>query len=253
MAEPVSLLITGSSGFIGSHLLRMAREQHPDWEVVRLDIEDADDVRNCDAPLLQAFDYVVHLAAISDTRTSGKELFDVNVMGAVALCEALADSPKLKRLVYVSSIQRAEDSLYGASKQCAEIVLQGYAARGLEASTVQLCNVYGPGQTGRLIPNCIEAILAGYDAPIDGHKNDQRTFLYVDDACRIILEVLTGDAYSPVETTSKTVGEVATDIYRLIHHPSTDEHGSSTPWEAGLHATIQWHRERRAENTVLSA
>lgn len=32
------ILVTGGAGFIGSHFVRMARERHPDWQVVNLDL-----------------------------------------------------------------------------------------------------------------------------------------------------------------------------------------------------------------------
>ena len=32
------MLVTGGAGFIGSHFVRLARERHPDWFVVNLDL-----------------------------------------------------------------------------------------------------------------------------------------------------------------------------------------------------------------------
>lgn len=170
------LLITGASGFIGEHLARHLLER---GEQVRLLVRDptriADDLRTaCElvkgdltqphslGPAARGVALVYHCAANVSTWDSDAAYLAVNRDGVANLVRAIAaESPDLKRLVHVSSVDvygfprqaATEDSPlepgafgYGASKVAGETVLQTLCGElRLPCTIVRPCNVIGPG------------------------------------------------------------------------------------------------------------
>jgi len=97
--EPPQIAITGAAGYIGSRVVKLLTDHHPDWEYVALDnfylgdvrsIGDVDvehvDIRNRSEleAALEGADVVLHLAAISgvdDCERNQDLAYDVNVTG----------------------------------------------------------------------------------------------------------------------------------------------------------------------------
>ena len=127
-------LITGISGFVGSHLAEHILTEHPDWRVAgtirwrsRHDniehLEDKIDLYECDLRDPSAVERVVNevkpervfgLAAQSHVPTSWiapKETIDNNVMSQLNLLEAIRQNG-IKRFVYASS-----SSVYGIKEK----------------------------------------------------------------------------------------------------------------------------------------
>ena len=113
--SPRHILITGGAGFIGSHVVRLFVNQHPDYHIVNLDkltyagnLANLADVENrpnytfikgdiCDHELLTRLlaehhiDGIIHLAAESHVDRSIKDPFTfarTNVMGTLTLLDA---------------------------------------------------------------------------------------------------------------------------------------------------------------------
>jgi UDP-glucose 4-epimerase len=119
------ILVTGASGFIGSHLCpALAAAGH----------ELRSSVEGCDA--------VVHLANIAHASASPRELHRVNVEGTIAQAHA-ALAAGARRFVHLSSIKAARaDDAYGRAKSIAEQAL--LQLEGLEAVVLRPPLVYGP-------------------------------------------------------------------------------------------------------------
>jgi UDP-glucose 4-epimerase len=178
------VLVTGSAGFIGSHLVdallerglevalldHLRRSPRP-WvtEALRRGARlHAADVRDL-AAVRGAFEaarpeVVMHLAAQVDVRRSVADpAYDaqVNVAGTVSVLEA-ARSVGVRRVLFAStaaaygnprrvptaeSEQLAPLSPYGTSKAAAEWYLEQYARlHGLSTLSLRMANVYGPRQ-----------------------------------------------------------------------------------------------------------
>jgi dihydroflavonol-4-reductase len=113
----MNVLITGATGFIGSHLAeelhtkghrirclvrkssKLVWINHLPVEYVYGDLSDADFLRSA----VNGMDYIYHLAGLTKAKTK-KEYFDGNHIATRNLLEAvLAVKPPLKRFVYMSS------------------------------------------------------------------------------------------------------------------------------------------------------
>jgi len=183
------VLITGGAGFIGSHLTEFlcqhgaeqvilvdnrtrARSRwladhrhHPQVTYVEADILDAHVL----ASWLQGVDVVFHLAAIATVMNAVRDperTFAVNTMGTVQVASA-AQRARVRRFVFTSSREVYGDPLqlpvaetaalnpkniYGASKVAAELFLQTIDPVSLEVVVLRLANVYGPGDSERVVP-----------------------------------------------------------------------------------------------------
>ena len=150
---------------------------------------------------------VFHLAAQPIVRraySSPLETFDVNVMGTVNLLEAVRNSPDTRTVVVTTSdkVYRnlesdreygESDGLggqepYGASKACAEFVVESYRGSYFErqhvgVATVRAGNVIGGGDWApdRLIPDAVRASCAG-EPLIVRNPNSYRPWQHVLEA-----------------------------------------------------------------------
>ena len=65
----MNILLTGSDGFIGSHLFHQLKEEH---NVIGFDIKNGHDILNSELP--KDIDLVIHLAGLSGVKDSSKDL-----------------------------------------------------------------------------------------------------------------------------------------------------------------------------------
>jgi|JI10StandDraft_1071094.scaffolds.fasta_scaffold198221_2 nucleoside-diphosphate-sugar epimerase len=147
-----TLAVTGGTGFVGSHLLRIAHENGvtvralarspqpalPGVTWVHGSLSDRDGL----ARLVEGSDAVLHIAGVINARTRAE--FDAgNVAGTAALLDA-AKAAGVGRFVHVSSLAAREPglSVYGASKAAAEALV---TASGLDWDVIRPPGVYGPG------------------------------------------------------------------------------------------------------------
>jgi dTDP-glucose 4,6-dehydratase len=84
------------------------------------------------------------------------------------------------------------NSLYAASKSSSDhLVRCFYQANGMPVLTLRLSNVYGPWQfPEKLIPMTVSHAVQGERIPVYGQGEQVRDWLYVDDCCRAIDQVL---------------------------------------------------------------
>lgn len=142
------ILLTGGSGFIGSHLLIQMLSRDSIHEIVNIDLNDSIvqdprlkticvDIRNMDLQDLSiegTFDVCIHLAAIAkEPGYEWEEYFETNHRGTLNII-ALCDKLEIKKIIFTSTmmvyqageVQRTEDSItapdtgYGISKLLAE-------------------------------------------------------------------------------------------------------------------------------------
>lgn len=167
------MLITGATGFVGSHVIEVAggfglrmralvrkradaaRLAEHGFECVIGALEDAAAVRDAVA----GADAILHLAAATKARTP-EEYQRANVAGTQAVIDALLDaSPRPRRLVYLSSlaavgppvngrpVTRADTprplTTYGRTKLAGEQVCEAVADR-VQVAILRAPAVYGP-------------------------------------------------------------------------------------------------------------
>lgn len=211
------LLVTGSSGFIGGHLVdcalaagakvtaltRAGSEPGRLHRHAGLEIVQVDDLRDAaalaDRVAHVAPDIVLHLAALADWRQDPSltcKMVDAHVVGTANLLEA-ARAAAVTRVVLFGSAgeygdhgqplgeERREKPLdpYSATKLAAtNLGLMYHRSFGLPCTVVRPFVVYGPGESAhRLIPSIFATAAAG-GGPVDFTAGTQRRdFVYVDD------------------------------------------------------------------------
>ena len=198
-----TLAITGGTGFVGQHLLRMAREAgHSIQALTRTPranedgiawIEGALDRPESLAKLAAGADAVVHIAGLI---SGSPEAFEaVNVAGTEAMIEAARPSGA-NRFVHISSLAAREPKLsrYGESKAMSEQLVR---TSGLDWTIIRPPAVFGPGDRETL--ELFKMARRGFVAlPPRGRFS----VIHVEDLCRLILAVLNapdtiGQTYEP--------------------------------------------------------
>jgi GDP-4-dehydro-6-deoxy-D-mannose reductase len=171
------ILITGGTGFVGTHLVQFLKSNtshiavlasggkskpQPGVNYYEVDIRDRDAVRSVVQEVKP--DHIYHLAGISsvdDSWSSPRLTYEVNVFGAYNLFDAAMSLPRPPRILNISTSQvyapcsspLSEDSRiqpnnpYAASKAMAELLVveyQKYREGGI--ITTRSFNHTGPGQ-----------------------------------------------------------------------------------------------------------
>jgi UDP-glucose 4-epimerase len=227
------VLVTGGAGFIGAHLVRRLVEQGD--EVVALDsmrrasravlaplegkgvhVVEAD-IRDYAAleRAMKGVEIVYHLAAQSNVMgavTDPDYSITTNVLGTFNVLRAAAEGGA-KRVVFTSSrevygeatvlpVSESHPLLaknqYGASKVSGEAYCRTFAnTHGLSVQVVRFANVYGPGDSGRVIPLWLTAAQERRDIQVYGGEQ-VIDFLWVGTAVTSLLFAAEHDLPGPV-------------------------------------------------------
>ena len=174
--KPKKILVTGSKGFIGTHLCKYLEERG--YSVVGLDRLDHKDVMCISASNLQDVDYVVHLAAQTSVQNTNLRLIERDNIGAFVhifeLCRYLN-----KRFIFASSSCAYNvTSMYGISKQFDEQFAKLYSWPGCVG--LRFHNVYGKDSRKNTLP---EICLNSDQVVLYNSGQNYRHFTYIDDVC----------------------------------------------------------------------
>jgi nucleoside-diphosphate-sugar epimerase len=216
--ENQTILVTGATGFIGSHLVnrlsavqdtrllllsrqsRVSEEGHIRW--LRGSLNDLTEQYWKQAKI-PSIDVVFHLGAFIPKLTSEindhQRIFADNLNGTRTLLEGLPLG--IKRIIFSSTVDvyaplldgefltelsRVEPAgLYGASKLFCERLIANWATGvNCHYSTLRYGHIFGPGEESysKLIPQVIRQLLSGETPDIYGNGMAERDFLHVNDA-----------------------------------------------------------------------
>ena len=171
----MNILLTGSDGFIGSHLFYQLKEEH---DVIGFDIKNGHDILNSELP--KDIDLVIHLAGLSGVKDSlnrPTDYWKTNVIGTQRLFEHYENT----RIIYASSSTAHEPwkNPYAMSKYSMEQLFH------INSLGLRFTTVYGPGaRKDMLIPQ----ILKGKVNYIN--VNHSRDFIHVDDVISAVEKVM---------------------------------------------------------------
>lgn len=266
------LLVTGSAGFIGSHLVRHLAASGR--QVVGVDRREpaggltsgprlrhvVADLRDLPLePLLEGVATVVHLAAVPGVRASWREFetyLECNLLVTRRLLEACR-AVGVPRFVIASSSSVYGDgadepmsetrmpapaSPYAVTKLAAEQLTLAYTQRPgsrLRAVALRFFTVYGPGQRpDMLISRLITAALDGSEITIFGDGTARRDFIYVDDVVRAITGVIdtpvSGGVFNIGTGQNISVSDLVTQVAGLTGRSPVVVHGGRKAGDVGF-------------------
>jgi nucleoside-diphosphate-sugar epimerase len=245
-------LITGGSGFIGTHLLRelIADQRTESIHVLDLNppvIEDRRvhyapwDIRDAHAPsALKGCDVCVHLAALcKEPGYEWDEYFVTNHEGTKRLCDVL-DILEVRNVVFVSTMMvfrsgeqqmdegclTAPDTAYGISKLLAEGELRAWGLRGpgRRFRILRPGVVFGKGENGNFV-RLYRALRKRRFAYV-GRRTTIKGCIYVKDVVRCIRflidessDRLIYNLVTPEATTIEAICESMTRAFGLPRYP----------------------------------
>ncbi len=192
--------ITGQSGFIGTHLYNRLHLL-PDVFVC----QEFDDSFFSDNVKLQTFvkscDVIIHLAAVNRAADDA-ELYNTNIALIKKLqnaCEAVQSFP---HIIFSSSIQETNQSMYGRSKIDGRLLFMEWADKHNVAFTGLLIpNVFG--EFCRPNYNSVIATFSynlTHNKPVTIITDSAVPFIYIDSLCEIICEDIKTARYADKRT-----------------------------------------------------
>lgn len=183
--------ITGSKGFIGSHIA--AALENLGAELSFFDLPKNDLLKP--GGNLENFakdkDVIIHAAAVN--RGTDTEIIIGNVVAVYNLISAIKKLKNKPKLIFLSSIQAETETLYGKSKRLAEIILEDFSNKTkTPVSIFRLTNVFGEGCRpfyNSVIATFCHQAANGKELAVDqGSKNKKLNLLYIGDVVKIIVK-----------------------------------------------------------------
>lgn len=248
----MKVLVTGSTGFVASHLLPALASTHEvfalghdgsripagDWQPLVVDLRDFD---SADLP---AVDAVVHLAQANVPFPDGAlDLHEVNTGATVRLLDH-ARRCGATRFVFASSAsvygfgdrpwteddEPAATDFYSATKLAAERFVGAY--RSFFGTTIlRFVAPYGPGQRNRMIPRLVESVRAGRPITLNAGDKPRMNPIFVDDVVRLVEAALGSDGHQLVNAAgddAATIRELGESIGRAVGTAPNFEQGTGT-------------------------
>lgn len=249
-------LVTGGSGFIGSHLVDLlvgegaaevvvfdkvvrdsnlveARER---GHVTTLegDVTDRDAVRRA----VEGIDGVFHMAVLplGPTVEQPRLGLEVNVVGSFNVFEA-AQEAGVRKVVFSSASSVYGDTddtmdethplgartMYGASKIAGEYFLRSFNDQfGQDYVTLRYMNVYGPRQEGGLVVAVARRALAGEAPEITGDGSQSFDFVHVQDVAGANVAAMRSDVSAEEFNVGSGAEASAREIAeKIVQHAGT--------------------------------
>jgi UDP-glucose 4-epimerase len=229
------VLITGSSGYIGTHLSKILMDTMK-YEVHGLDVRDPQypinrfyrqDI-NRQFTIDEEFDAVIHLAALVNVGESEKmpiQYYITNLNGTMNVINKV----KTKNFIFSSTgAAQACESAYGVSKRAAEDVIREYSTqhRKQDYTIFRFYNVIGstiakPTNPDGLFYNLMKApetgsfTIYGTDYPNTSDGTCVRDYVHVEEICHALCEAIEKPA-NQIECLGHGVGYTVREMANLF-------------------------------------
>ena len=253
------ILVTGASGFLGSHIadalsdighkvtlfdINPSPYKRDDQDMIVGDITDAKIVSDA----IKDHDYVYHFAAladIDDAKFDPRKTMEINIMGTLNILEACVEH-RIKRVLFASTIYVYSNSgsFYRVSKHSCELLLQNYQKeKGLEYSILRFGTLYGPrSDRHNSIYRILTQALEKKQIEHKGTGEEVREYIHVKDAARVSALALkeefanealivTGHHRIKLKSIHQTVNEILGNSLSIVYHSEENQsHYNQTPY-----------------------
>ncbi len=242
----MKILVLGSEGFIGNHLVQALKD--PNNQIYGCDLYESsfhggykyikvsrlspqwDEVFSSDS-----FDYCINAAGSGNVPYSMTHPlldFEANMLDAVRILDAIRRHNGVCKYLHISSaavygnptglpvmenMAPAPLSPYGYHKWMSELACEEfYRLYKIEIAILRPFSVYGPGLRKQLIWDLYHKISKGDDLTLFGTGNESRDFVYVEDLARAVKLIMSKALFdntvyniaSGQETTIRSVAEM---------------------------------------------
>ena len=218
----MTILITGLTGFLGTHLVRELRNRYPKRELSALvlpyekklcgnykkynvnfiygDVCTRDSLKGC----LEGVESVFHLAAIVDDLAPKSLIYDVNYHGTKNLLNEFLEAGS-KNFIYMSTLgiygfdlpdypidEEYEVELipgYRESKYLSEkVIFKSAEEHGFKASAIRPPGIFGPNDP-HWMPNIFKLVTSGKKIPLINGDNVVYAYSYVFDVIESLIKM----------------------------------------------------------------
>jgi UDP-glucose 4-epimerase len=246
----MKVLVTGGSGFIGSHVVDKLRLQghepviydlrpspwHTDVPTVIGAVTDREALQRA----LEGCDAVAHLAAVADVNDVIKEPEDaeyINSRGTAAVLEACRRAG-VSRVIYASTIWVYSDTaetevdedtllpapahLYTSTKLAGELYCRSYQELyGIDYTILRFGIPYGPrAREAAVLPAFVNKAFGGEPLTLSGDGSQSRRFVYVEDLADGVVaglaDVARNRVYNLVSDEDVTIRDIAELVQEFV-------------------------------------
>ena len=203
----MKILVTGGSGFLGSHIVDALIMENHDVVVfdqikspyinesasfVKGDIND----KNAMLSVAKGCDVIYHFAAIADISkaiSNPTQTLQVNVMGTLNVLEA-AKKNNVSRLIFASSIYvySNKGAFYRTSKRTCEQLIEDYNSQfGLNYTILRFGSLYGPrADESNTVFQLITQALESNSMAYQGTGSEMREYIHTSDGAAAAVQML---------------------------------------------------------------
>lgn len=247
-----TILITGSTGFIGKNLLAELAKQGDYGVVIYTRTTSDEELKDF---LIKA-DFIIHLAGVSRPQDP-KEFYEGNSDLTEKITTLLLEHNLKTPIFYTSSVHAIMDNDFGKSKRLAEKYLLDYSSQtGTPLFILRLTNTFGrwaQPNTHSVVATFCHNVSHGIELTISDPEKEM-ILVYVDDVVSVIIDAIddknnelmqetSPHFYTLTKTYTKTLSQLAERIQMFKKNNGILEEEKSDEFTKRLYTTYKSYEE----------